>query len=107
MSQLIYVKRGVLTRHHKRILAKYKVNVIEIENPDMSEYIAYTRKQDLINELSAKVVSIYREITVLKQALSDIYEIYASMDGFIPETAPEACQQQIINDMAEIAGKHK
>ena len=36
-------------------------------------------------------------------ALKKIIEIYAGMDGFIPETAPEAYQKRIIEQMYEQA----
>ena len=39
----------------------------------------------------------------LLQALEEIREIYAGMDGFIPETAPEAYQQTKLKQMYEVA----
>ena len=39
-----------------------------------------------------------REIR-MQQALEEIREIYAGMDGFIPETCPEGYQQRIIKQM--------
>lgn len=36
-------------------------------------------------------------------SLREIYEIYAGMEGFIPETAPGGYQQRIIKQMAEVA----
>ena len=39
-----------------------------------------------------------REIR-MEQALEEIREIYAGMDGFIPETCPEGYQQRIIKQM--------
>ena len=38
-----------------------------------------------------------------KEALQEIINIYAGMDGFIPETAPEAYQERIILQMYEAA----
>jgi hypothetical protein len=38
-----------------------------------------------------------------KDALREIREIYAGMDGFIPETAPEGYQQRIIKQMYDAA----
>lgn len=40
---------------------------------------------------------------VERKALREIIEIYAGMDGFIPETAPEGYQQRIIKQMFDIA----
>ena len=37
------------------------------------------------------------------EALQEIIEIYAGMDGFEPETAPEAYQKRIIEQMYEVA----
>lgn len=39
------------------------------------------------------------------RALEEIREIYAGMDGFKAETAPEAYQQKIIRDMYDAAMK--
>lgn len=38
-----------------------------------------------------------------RNALREIVEIYAGMDGFITETAPEAYQKRIIEQMNRIA----
>ena len=43
-----------------------------------------------------------REIR-MEQALEEIREIYAGMDGFIPETCPEGYQQRIIKQMYRAA----
>lgn len=37
----------------------------------------------------------------------EAYEIYAGMEGFIPETAPEGYALQIINELGEAIGKAK
>jgi len=47
-----------------------------------------------------------RRITELENAFREIYEVYAGSDGFIPETCPEAYQQQLIKEMADIAARH-
>ena len=47
------------------------------------------------------------ENMLLRQAMHDIYEVYAGSEGFIPETCPEAYLQDRIKEMAYIAGKHK
>ena len=45
-------------------------------------------------------------IEELQDAFREIYEVYAGSEGFIPETCPEAYQQQLIKEMAEIAAKY-
>lgn len=44
------------------------------------------------------------EIASLREAAREAYEVYAGSDGFIPETAPEAYQQRLLAQMAEILG---
>lgn len=39
------------------------------------------------------------EIERLRSALREAYEVYAGSDGFIPETASEGYQQQVIKQM--------
>jgi hypothetical protein len=41
------------------------------------------------------------EITRLRAALRGAYEVYAGSDGFVPETAAEGYQQQIIKQMVD------
>ena len=41
----------------------------------------------------------------MEGAIREAYEIYAGMDGFIPETAPEGYLQQIIRKMAQTLGR--
>ena len=43
------------------------------------------------------------DVQVLVNALDGIQETYAGMDGFVTETAPEAYQGRIIQQMYEIA----
>ena len=43
-------------------------------------------------------------IAALEAALREAYEVYAGSDGFIPETAAEGYQQQIIKQMVDIIG---
>lgn len=45
-------------------------------------------------------------IATLEAGMREIYEVWAGSDGFIPETAPEGYQQQIIKQMVDIAAKH-
>jgi hypothetical protein len=42
-----------------------------------------------------------KEIERLRAALRGAYEVYAGSDGFIPETAAEGYQQQIIKQMVD------
>jgi len=44
-----------------------------------------------------------KKVQVLVDALDGIQETYAGMDGFVTETAPEAYQGRIIQQMYEIA----
>ena len=43
-------------------------------------------------------------ILELEAALREAYEVYAGSDGFIPETAAEGYQQQLIKQMVDIIG---
>lgn len=36
-------------------------------------------------------------------AIKEIYEVWAGSDGFVPETAPEAYQMRLIDQMKDIA----
>lgn len=47
--------------------------------------------------------SMIEKVETYHNALSEIREIYAGMDGFIPETAPESYQQRVIKQMYGIA----
>jgi len=47
-----------------------------------------------------------RRITELEDAFREIYEVYAGSEGFIPETCAEAHQQQLINEMSDIAARN-
>jgi hypothetical protein len=42
----------------------------------------------------------------LEAALREIYEVHAGSEGFIPETAPEAYQERLIKQIAEVASRH-
>ena len=67
----------------------------------------FKSKDDFIAELQSKLSAAEEEIERLKQALHDIYEVYAGMDGFIRETCPEGYQNMIIQQMADIARDNK
>jgi len=50
-------------------------------------------------------IEYYRaRIAELTAALREAYEVYAGSDGFIPETAAEGYQQQLIKQMVDIIG---
>ncbi len=51
-----------------------------------------------------QIEQLLARIAELKAALRDAYEVYAGSDGFIPETAAEGYQQQLINQMVGIIG---
>jgi len=59
---------------------------------------------DLISVLatqSAELTRLTAEVERLRAALRGAYEVYAGSDGFIPETAAEGYQQQIIKQMVD------
>jgi hypothetical protein len=58
------------------------------------------------SELQAKLQLAELLITELQDAFREIYEVYAGSNGFIPETCAESYQQQLIEEMADIAAKH-
>ncbi len=58
-----------------------------------TSYDEYELTKELITLIQSKQDSRYRK------ALEEIREIYAGMDGFITETAPEAYQEMIIRKM--------
>jgi len=72
---------------------------VAANNPYMSGFEArawYGFSEDLNDRATKKV-------QVLVDALDGIQETYAGMDGFVTETAPEAYQGRIIQQMYEIA----
>lgn len=52
-----------------------------------------------------RITKLEAENQRLREALREAYEIYAGMDGFIPETAPEAYQATIISNMVGVIQK--
>lgn len=50
-------------------------------------------------EIKAEMDRLTAENERLRAALREAYEVYAGSDGFIPETAGEGYQQQIIRQM--------
>jgi hypothetical protein len=51
--------------------------------------------------LAAERDRLTAEVEQLRAALRDAYEVYAGSDGFIPATAAEGYQQQIIKQMVD------
>jgi len=52
------------------------------------------------------IAHLEEELAQAKKRIHSAYEIYAGMDGFIPETAPEGYCLRIIEQMAdELKGK--
>lgn len=51
-----------------------------------------------------KIEELRARIAELEAALREAYEVYAGSEGFIPETAAEGYQQQIIKQMVDIVG---
>ena len=49
------------------------------------------------------LATLQAENEALRQAMREIYEVWAGSDGFIPETAPEGYQQYLIKQMIDIA----
>lgn len=47
----------------------------------------------------ATITALRAEVEKLRAVLREAYEVYAGSDGFIPETAGEGYQQQIIRQM--------
>ena len=60
----------------------------------------------LLKEAKEEIEAQAKRITELENAFREIYEVYAGSDGFIPETCPEAYQQQLIKEMSDIAAKY-
>ena len=53
-----------------------------------------------IYKLQAQNMTIHKDYT---RALEEIREVYAGMDGFVPETCPEGYQQRLLKRMYDIA----
>lgn len=66
----------------------------------------WEQQQELALEYLADIEKANDRIAELEDAFREIYEVYAGSDGFIPETCPEAYQQQLIKEMSDIAAKH-
>ncbi len=69
--------------------------ITEIIPDDMPEWVKRAFNEGQFFNIACKAMS----------SLEEIREIYAGMDGFVAETAPEAYQQKIIMDMYRCAIK--
>ena len=59
---------------------------------------------DVRYDAADEIHKLRARIAALEAALREAYEVYAGSDGFIPETAAEGYQQQIIKQMVDIIG---
>jgi seryl-tRNA(Sec) selenium transferase len=66
--------------------------------------IAELEKMLAVHRLAVDVDALKARIAALEAALREAYEVYAGSDGFIPETAAEGYQQQLIKQMVDIIG---
>jgi hypothetical protein len=66
--------------------------------------IAELESMIAVHRLAVDVDALKARIAELTAALREAYEVYAGSDGFIPETAAEGYQQQIIKQMIDIIG---
>ena len=55
-----------------------------------------------VHRLAVDVDAIKARIAELEAVLREAYEVYAGSDGFIPETAAEGYQQQLIKQMIDM-----
>lgn len=62
--------------------------------------------EDAIFKHGIEITRLILRAESLERGYDEIVEIYANMEGFIPETAPEGYQQKIIRDMYEAATKY-
>jgi hypothetical protein len=60
-------------------------------------------KARVIELSDMKPATLRQRVQELEAALREVYEVYAGSDGFVPETAPEAYQERLIKQMAQIA----
>ena len=49
--------------------------------------------------LSRRIAELEQQLAELQKRIHEAQEVYAGMDGFIPETAPEAYCLRIIDEM--------
>jgi len=56
---------------------------------------------DFLRDKDNLIAELREENTKLKERIHEACEVYTGMDGFIPETAPEAYQRRILRQMYE------
>ena len=71
--------------------------IAELEAESKARLTDASTAWDLCETLRARIAE-------LEAALREAYEVYAGSDGFIPETAAEGYQQQLIKQMVDIIG---
>ena len=86
---------------------KIVIDLLRAETVRANQRIAYEGKT--IHEHFEARLKAEAENAALREKLHDVCEIYAGMDGFVPQTAPEDYQRRILKKMydAAIAGKDK
>jgi hypothetical protein len=75
---------------------------MSLESTVLVEYTADVLRKH-IAELEAENAELKQQLAEALMALKEIREIYAGMEGFIPETCPEGYQQRIIKQMYIVA----
>jgi hypothetical protein len=81
--------------------ARLEIAVRELENKLAESKYGFEQAVVRLKEIAdQRYVTQFHD---LKEALREIYEVYAGSDGFIHETAPETYQQRLIKQMADIA----
>jgi len=93
-----------------------RINTLELNSSELGArlQVAQGRIEELEQEIDnyettykgLVVETQAKRITELEDAFREIYEVYAGSEGFIPETCPEAYQQQLIKEMSDIAARH-
>jgi hypothetical protein len=88
-----------------QIAMKLQLSAMEDFNPLEYDDI-YLRDAKMAVDLAKPVIEapLRARIAELEAALREAYEVYAGSDGFIPETAAEGYQQQLIKQMVDIIG---
>ena len=74
------------------------------DTPEGLGVIAWTQIKSVMREAANRIEADAARIAELEAALREAYEVYAGSDGFIPETAAEGYQQQLIKQMVDIVG---
>lgn len=95
-------------RHQKDEVWKYGHQPQHLVPPRGKELIGYYIVQplytaDAIEALQAECERLREELAAAQERLDAVREIYAGMDGFIPQTAAEAYCLRIIREMAYVA----